>query len=598
MKFIFLFLGLVCSALCSATPSITQLNPAFGPSVGGNQVAISGNGFKNVTSVVFGNKQAASFTVANKDLIIAIAPEDVPGTVTVSVTTSKGTTPTTSASQYTFQGNWLSYVADLTGRQVTPINLASNTPLAPIPMQFQPSEVAITPNGQTAYVVNELSDVIIPVDVATNTAKTPIPSLGDFPDAIAITPDGKTAYIANGNTANVLALDIATNTPGVLIPVGTAPVALAITPDGTTVYVVNAVSNNVTPINVATNTPGTPIAVGLQPFAIAVTPDGRTAYIANSEGANVTPITIATNTAGPPIAVGNFPNGLAITPDGQTLFVTNASSNSVTPISIATNTPGPSFSIGNNPIGIAITPDGKTGYVTSYFSDSLIPFDVATHAVGTPIATGGGPNGLAITPDQAPFATFTFNTIEDGLTVIFDASASVSPVGSIVNYAWDFGDGHTESTSNRVISHLYTSTGPFLVTLTVTNSAGTSTRQVFTGQTVSNNGGPNATTSVKLTLLSPPTRLHGKQVANRFLTQTDLVNILTWNPPQTGELPVAYHIYRNSSLTQFVAKVSASKRLTFADHNRKEGKTYSYYIVSIDANGRQSAPTKISIKGS
>lgn len=494
-------------------------------------------------------------------------------------------------------GDWTAYVADIFSGQVTPINLLTNTPLAPIPMQQNPVSVAITPDGTTAYVANQGSNVIIPIDVATNTAEAAIPSLGGAPNAVAITPDGKTVYVACGNSALVMTIDVATNTPGVAIPVGSAPIGLAITPDGSTVYVANALSNSITPIATATNTPGAPIPVGNEPFAVAITPDGATLYVANAQDNNVTPISTATNIPGPTIAVGNFPDGIAITPDGQTAFVINASSNNITPISIATNTPGPSFFIGSTPVGIAIAPDGKTGYVTLLNSGTLAPFIVATHFIGTPIAAGGGPDGIAITPDQAPTAAFTVSSTPDGLTIIFDASASSSPVGSIANYSWDFGDGHTASTSNPLITHTYASPGSYLVTLTVTNSAGTSTTQTFTGQTVSNNGGPSAVLSMELSLplLLPPSLLSGKQVANRFLTQTELVNVLFWSPPLTGEPPVAYKIYRDPLLHKLLATVSASGTLKYLDHNRKEGKAYTYFIVSVDATGRQSASVSIVI---
>jgi PKD repeat protein len=42
--------------------------------------------------------------------------------------------------------------------------------------------------------------------------------------------------------------------------------------------------------------------------------------------------------------------------------------------------------------------------------------------------------------------------------------------GTIVSYAWDFGDGQTGS--GPVPSHSYKSTGRFWVRLTVTDSAG------------------------------------------------------------------------------------------------------------------------------
>ena len=50
---------------------------------------------------------------------------------------------------------------------------------------------------------------------------------------------------------------------------------------------------------------------------------------------------------------------------------------------------------------------------------------------------------------------------------------------------------------------MYAHPGSYTVRLTVTNSAGTSTTQVFTGQTVSNQGGPQATTTHTVAVATP-----------------------------------------------------------------------------------------------
>src|ERR1019366_7975036 len=48
----------------------------------------------------------------------------------------------------------------------------------------------------TAYVANNGAGTVTPIATATNTAGTPI-TVGSQPTVIAITPDGKTAYVAN-----------------------------------------------------------------------------------------------------------------------------------------------------------------------------------------------------------------------------------------------------------------------------------------------------------------------------------------------------------------------------------------------------------------
>lgn len=107
----------------------------------------------------------------------------------------------------------------------------------------------------TAYVTNEGSGTVTPINTATNTPGTPI-AVGHQPTGIAITPNGTTAYVAyqSGGTLKgmVTPINTATGTPGTPITVGNDPVAIAITPNGATAYVVNFYSGTVTPISTAT----------------------------------------------------------------------------------------------------------------------------------------------------------------------------------------------------------------------------------------------------------------------------------------------------------------------------------------------------------
>jgi YVTN family beta-propeller protein len=392
------------------------------------------------------------------------------------------------------------YVAGEYGT-VACIDVATNTVTAVIPTTGYEQTIAITPDGKMAYVCCRQENTVIPINLATNIPGTAI-EVGTHPSAIAITPDGIRAYVCNADDNTVTPITLATNTPGTAIEVGTRPLAIAITPDGTRAYVCNANDNTVTPITLATNTTGIAIGVGAGPVAIAITPDGTRAYVCTEADNTVTPITLATNTTGIAIEVGGLPNAIAITPDGRMAYVCGYTlpSYTVTPITLATNTPGTAIELESSIENIAITPDGTTAYVCRN-PNIVVPIPLATGIPGTPISIIGSENStIAITPDQAPTALFT-TSISRG-SASFDASASSSPVGSIATYAWDFGDGTTESTASPTTGHTYSSTGTYTVTLTVTNTSGTSTRQTFTGKTVSNNGGPSATSSAPVTI--PP----------------------------------------------------------------------------------------------
>jgi hypothetical protein len=89
-------------------PAVTGVSPAAGPTAGGNTVTITGTdfrfpiGFNGVTEVDFGSVKAPSFTVSSATQLTATVPAGSTGSVDVTVKTFAGTTPATSADQYTY----------------------------------------------------------------------------------------------------------------------------------------------------------------------------------------------------------------------------------------------------------------------------------------------------------------------------------------------------------------------------------------------------------------------------------------------------------------------------------------------------------------
>ena len=92
------------------------------------------------------------------------------------------------------------------------------------------------------------------------------------------------------------------------------------------------------------------------------------------------------------------------------------------------------------------------------------------HVMATATWQGTGPVAPPPGPvaNQAPTASFTASCID--LACAFDASASSDPDGTLVGYAWDFGDGSTGQGAQ--VSHTYGAAGTYSVTLTVTDDGG------------------------------------------------------------------------------------------------------------------------------
>lgn len=98
---------------------------------------------------------------------------------------------------------------------------------------------------------------------------------------------------------------------------------------------------------------------------------------------------------------------------------------------------------------------------------------VGASATAAPILDIWSPTDGDVPPTAA------FSGVCLGLSCSFDASGSSDTDGSVVSYAWSFGDGG--SASGVSVSHAYASGGPVTVTLTVTDDVGgsSSVSQVF-----------------------------------------------------------------------------------------------------------------------
>jgi len=73
--------------------------------------------------------------------------------------------------------------------------------------------------------------------------------------------------------------------------------------------------------------------------------------------------------------------------------------------------------------------------------------------------------------NDKPLPRFNYSGGGAPYTVLFDASGSSDPDGSITSYQWTFGDGY--SGSGEIVSHTYPGAGSFQVTLVVFDDAHT-----------------------------------------------------------------------------------------------------------------------------
>jgi len=336
-------------------------------------------------------------------------------------------------------------------RPLTPGNVASG--------EF-PYDIVVSPQGTSAYAVDNLSDTAgavsqYTINPATGklTPKSPamVATAGVPSGLIAVSPDGKNAYVPSGKAISQYRISPATGKLTAMPPRKVAgagsPVGIKVAPDGRYLYFVSstqclvpkaskgsssskgsncAAMAKASTVSVFGISPGTgalssvpvqAVATGLGPQMISIDPDGTSAYVAATGGNTIWQYSInpATGKLTPKspamVASGKAPHDLAVAPDGKNLYVITVGDDTVAqyainprsgalsarPVSTARTVPAPE--------AIALSPDGKTAYVTSEHEDALSQFaispvsgKVTPLSPATVTAPSHGSLGVAVTP--------------------------------------------------------------------------------------------------------------------------------------------------------------------------------------------------------
>jgi YVTN family beta-propeller protein len=491
------------------------------------------------------------------------------------------------------------WVCNNLSNSVSTIDAITRTVVIPaVSVGTRPLHGAITPDGTQVWVCNTDDDTVSTIDIGTRTIVGSAIPVGQLPGFIAITPDGTQAWVSNFDDDSVVTIDLSTRAlVGSPVPVNNAH-AIAITPDGTQAWVCDFTDSTVYTIDLSARAlVGSPVSVGSHPGGIAITPDGTQAWVCNASSNTVSTIDLGTRTlVGSDVSVGTNPQAIAITPDGTQAWVCNATDGTVSTIDLSTRTIVGSAIPVNGARSIFITPDGTQAWVCNYVDNTVSTIDLSTRTIiGSDVPVGDHPGGIAITPDQAP--TARFSTTVNGATVTFDGSASTSPFGGIATYQWNFGDGSSvETTTSPTVSHAYGTAATFPVTLTVTNTSGTSTEQTFTGQTISNNGGPSAELQQQVSPgVFPPRKFKGK--ADIYRKSRKLFMNTKWKKSTTSDV-VRYEIFANNKkILAISSRHHLRKTLRLHPqrfpHSRlsKSYRRYlnsKYRVCAVDAQGNRS----------
>jgi PKD repeat protein len=128
------------------------------------------------------------------------------------------------------------------------------------------------------------------------------------------------------------------------------------------------------------------------------------------------------------------------------------------------------WDLGDGNIATGISPSHTYGADGTYIVTLTVTDDAGAVASVSQEVTVA-----AVVTNQPPVASFTSNCTD--LTCTFTSTSTDD--GTIVSYAWDFGDGGTAAVATA--THIYAAAGTYSVTLTVTDdlaATGTITQDV------------------------------------------------------------------------------------------------------------------------
>ncbi|MGV0794190.1 beta-propeller fold lactonase family protein [Mycolicibacterium sp. XJ1819] len=183
---------------------------------------------------------------------------------------------------------------------VVVINTEVNEPVTAIPVGELPSAIAANNHGPV-YVTNRDSQTISMIDPVTNWVERTVEP-GFTPIGAALSPDGQTLYVVGDNDNTLHIFNANTLAPIAELLVGEGPFGVGLQTSDNSVgrgLVANAFSDSVTLLQL-----DSPLGVlgqiqtgGQQPVAVAVNPDGTTAYVTNFDSGTVSVINLGESAA-------------------------------------------------------------------------------------------------------------------------------------------------------------------------------------------------------------------------------------------------------------------------------------------------------------
>ncbi|HEX9108374.1 MAG TPA: bifunctional YncE family protein/alkaline phosphatase family protein [Longimicrobiales bacterium] len=266
-----------------------------------------------------------------------------------------------------------------------------------------------------------------------------------YPAGLALSPDGRTLYVAENLRDRLAVVDLASRTVLQRFPTERYPYGVVVAPDGS-VYVSAWGGRTVSifrPVSEGKVQEGGRVEVGWHPSALLLSRDGARLFAADGAADRVAVVDtrraqVLTYLGDPPPAgpsEGSTPNGLALSTDGARLFVAEADANAVALFDLSPGSAGP---------GAAAAAAGGDDRLLARIPAGWYPSGVAvrgdTLLVLNGKGRGAGPNAPRPQPGHAMSRTneqYTLGQINGTLQTLVAAGHGASAPDAATLARWD-----------------------------------------------------------------------------------------------------------------------------------------------------------------
>ena len=324
----------------------------------------------------------------------------------------------------------------------------------------QPYGIAVSPDGSSVRVLEDIDDAVQYVDPVTNTISGAEVGVGNDPYFGAFDASGSTFFAANwtSGTVSVIVDRAVVST----LTVGNKPYLIKPVAGGAKLVTMNqgaAGPPGVSLIDAATRTVDRTVNTGTtgdQLTSVAVHPAGTTAWVTSIAGLYLKKVALATGTVTtitPPLAGGQVPSAVFASPSGATLAVITRGTNELILLDGATGAVAHRITLGTvRAWAVAFSPDGATAYVVVDDAGSANPkvraYTVATGALGSTyslpasytLPAGGDPaEWFTTTPDGVNLVVAAIDAAGDTSITLFDTRSERRDAVALPSFNGDFG---------------------------------------------------------------------------------------------------------------------------------------------------------------